>query len=146
MAGQDYVPLALPGCQFSCVAGGAITAGQLVSVTGGTLTPGTPGVLGGNPSSGTVNPTVAVTTTATDAQVGVAAQTVASGSPVSVYFGGIHVLATAGTITAGATVSAAASGGVAAVTDTAGTTEYASIIGHALSANADNLVVVKLFG
>lgn len=144
MAGQDFVPLALPGHQWSCVAGAAITAGQLVYVSAGTLTLGAPGLSGGAPNSATVNPTVTPTTAATAALCGVAAQTVASGSPVSVYFEGIFTLATAGTIAAGAMVAAAASGGVAAVTDTPGTTDYGQVIGSAMSANSNNLVVVKL--
>jgi len=146
MAGQDYVPLGLPGYQWSCVAGAAITAGQLVYVSAGSLTVGAPNTSGGTPNSGTVTPTVTPTSGATAALVGVAAQTVASGAPVSVYFGGIHVLATAGTISAGDSVVAAASGGVADLGSiTPGTTNFANVIGHAVSANASNLVAVKLY-
>jgi hypothetical protein len=141
MAGQDYVPLALPGHQFSCVAGAAITAGQLVSVSAGTLTAGAPGVSGGSANSGTVNPTVAPTTAATAEKVGVAANTVASGSPVSVYFEGIHVLAASGSISAGDPVQAAASGAVA---DASSNTTYSQIVGRALSASSGGLVAVKL--
>jgi predicted RecA/RadA family phage recombinase len=147
MAGQDFVPLALPGHQFSCVAAAAITAGQLVFISGGTLTPGQPGVSGGTPNSGNVTPTVSPTTAATSELVGVAANTVASGSPVSVYFNGIHVLGTASTISAGDPVVAAASGLVADLgATTAGTAVFSNVIGHAISANADNLVAVKLIG
>jgi hypothetical protein len=146
MAGQDYIPLGLPGHQWTCVAGAAITAGQLVYVSAGTLTPGTPGISGGTANSGTVNPTVVPTTGATAEQVGVAANTVASGSPVSVYFGGIHVLATAGTIAAGDPVTAAASGGVADLGTPATDVAPTQVIGHALSANNSNLVAVKLYG
>ncbi len=129
MAGQDYVPLATSGIQWSCVAGAAITAGQLVAITAGSL------------SGGGVNPTVAPTTAATSAEVGVAANTVASGQPVSVYFGGLHVLAASGAITAGDPVVAAASGAVA---DLGAGTTYDQVIGKAWSAASNNLVAVRL--
>lgn len=149
MAGQDYVPTFLPGCSVTCVAGAAITAGQLVSITAGTLTPGsvplgTPVVFSGTPNSATVAPTVSPTSAATDALCGVASNTVASGATLAVWFDGWHTLTTAGSITAGQPVSAAASGGVAGSTSTAGTTEYNAVIGHAASASAGGLVVVKL--
>jgi Uncharacterized conserved protein (DUF2190) len=149
MAGQDYVPLFLPGCSVTCVAGGAITAGQVVSITAGTLTPGTPPlftpvVTSGTPNSASVQPTVAATTEATDALCGVASNTVASGATLAVWFDGWHTLTTAGSVTAGQPVAAAASGGVAGVTATAGTTDYATVIGHAVSASLDGVVIVKL--
>lgn len=141
MAGQDYVPLYVGGNQASCVAGAAITAGQLVEITAGTLIAGSPGVAGGNPNSGSVTPTVAPTTAATASEVGVAANSAATGQPVSVYFGGIHVLAASGSITAGDPVEAAASGAVA---DASTNTAYSQIIGKAWSAASGGLVAVRL--
>ncbi|PIB80556.1 capsid cement protein [Mycobacterium celatum] len=129
MAGQDYVPLYTGGNQVSCVAGANITAGQLVAITGGTL------------SGGGVTPTVSPTSAATSAAVGVAAQTVASGQPVSVYFGGVHLLAASGAISAGDPVVAAANGGVA---DLGSGTTYDQVVGHAWSAPAGGQVVVRL--
>lgn len=128
MAGQDYVPAFLPGHEISCVAGAAITAGQLVYVSGNSWP----------------NPTVSPTSAATAAVCGVAANTVASGAPVDVYFKGVHGLTAAGTITAGDNVVAAASGQVADLGSiTPGTTNFANIIGSALnSATATNTVYV----
>jgi Uncharacterized conserved protein (DUF2190) len=151
MAGQDYVPLFLPGHSVTCVASGAITAGQVVSVTAGTLTPGTPPlftpvVTSGTPNSATVTPTVAATTAATAEQCGVASNTVASGATLAVWFDGWHTLATAGSISAGDPVTAAASGGVAdlGTVSSATVAELATVIGHAVSASADGVVIVKL--
>lgn len=129
MAGQDYVPIFDSGTTASCTAGAAITAGQLVYISGGTL------------SSGTVTPTVTPTTAATSAEVGVASQTVASGQPVTVYFGGVHLLTASGTINAGDPVVAAASGAVA---DLGAGTTYDQVVGHAWSASASNQVAVRL--
>lgn len=143
MAGQDYVPLGLPGDQWSCVAGAAITAGQLVYVSAGTLIAGAPGYVGGTPNSGNVNPTVTPTTAATAALVGVAANSAASGGWVSVYFRFAHVLTASGAIAAGAPVIAATGGAVA---DGTADATYSQIIGHALSAASNNLVAVKLRG
>jgi hypothetical protein len=129
MAGQDYVPLYIGGTQASCVAGAAITAGQLVVITGGTLV------------GGGVNPTVTPTTAATTAEVGVAAASAAAGAPVSVYFGGVHVLAVSGSINAGDPVVAAAGGQVA---DLGAGTTYDQVIGRAWSAASNGQVAVRL--
>ncbi|MDY0112700.1 MAG: DUF2190 family protein [Corynebacterium sp.] len=129
MAGQDYVPLATSGIQWSCIAGAAITAGQLVAITAGSLT------------GGGVNPTVEPTSAATAAAVGVAAISVASGQPVSVYFGGLHVLAASGSVTAGDPVVAAASGAVA---DLGAGTTYDQVVGRAWSASSGGYVAVRL--
>lgn len=151
MAGQDYVPTFLPGHSVTCVAGAAITAGQVVSVTAGTLTPGsvplgTPVVFSGTPNSATVQPTVNPTSAATAELVGVAANTVASGALLSVWFEGWHTLTTAGSITAGDLVTAAASGGVAdlGAVSSATAPTLATVIGKAASASAGGLVIVKL--
>ena len=95
MAGQDFVPLFLPGHAVTCLAGGAITAGQVVFVSAGTLTPGTPPlgtpvVSGGVPNSATVMPTVEATTGATAELCGVASNTVPTGGTLAVWFDGWH--------------------------------------------------------
>lgn len=129
MAGQDYVPLSFSGIQWSCVASGAITAGQLVAITAGTL------------SGGGVNPTVAATSAATASEVGVAATSAVDGAPVSVYFGGLHLLAASGAITAGDPVVAAASGAVA---DLGAGTAYDQVVGKAWCAASGGQVIVRL--
>lgn len=132
MAGQDYVPLYRSGVQVSCVAGANITAGQLVVITAGS-------VVGGG-----VNPTVSPTSAATSAQVGVAAQTVPSGAAVSVYFGGVHLLAASGSITAGDPVVAAAAGAVADLGTPATDVAATQVVGHAWSGVSNSQVVVRL--
>ncbi|SIC56312.1 Uncharacterised protein [Mycobacteroides abscessus subsp. abscessus] len=121
MAGSDYVPNFLPAFQVTCTAAAAITAGQLVYVSG--------------PYA--VTPTSA----ATAARCGVAAQTVPSGAPVDVYFAGIHTLTASGAITAGDPVVAAASGAVA---DLGAGTTYSQVIGNALTTAANGQVQVFL--
>ena len=120
MAGYDYVPLFLPGCEVSVTAGAAVTAGQVVVVS----------------EDNTVSPSSA----ASEALTGVAAQTVASGAPLSVWFSGVHVLAASGAIAAGGAVTATDSGAVAAYPTTGG--DPATIVGRALSAASNNQVTV----
>lgn len=122
MAGQDYVPLFLPGCEPTLTAGANISAGQLVAVS----------------ADWTVSPTSG----SSAVQHGVATRTVASGAQVAVWFKGIHPLATAATITAGQPVIAAASGGVAPYVK--GTNDASEIVGYALAASANNTVPVHL--
>ena len=129
MAGQDYVPLYDSGTTASCVAGAAITAGQLVAITAGAI------------SGGGVTPTVSPTSGATASEVGVAAQTVASGAPLTVYFGGVHLLAASGAISAGDPVISAAAGAVA---DLGAGTTYSQVVGRAWSAASNSQVVVRL--
>lgn len=147
MTGQDYVP-AYPHLttKLPCVAGAAITAGQLVEVSAGTLTlGGADNQFESSPlTSGFASVTVIPTTAATPLKVGVAAQTVPSGSPLTVYFGGVHVLGTAGSVTAGDQVTAAASGGVADIGTPTTVAQVMESIGWALSANASNFVEVLL--
>ena len=146
MAGQDFVPLFFPGKSVTCMAGAAISAGQVVSITGGTLTPGSPGLSGGTVNSGTVTPTVAPTTAPTSAKCGVASNTVPAGAVLAIWFDGWHPLTTAGSISAGDLVTAAASGGVAdlGAIGSATVAELATVIGHAVSANASGIVLVAL--
>lgn len=121
MAGSDYVPNFLPAFQITCTAAAAITQGQLVYVSG--------------------NYAVTPTSAATSARCGVAAQTVPSGSPVDVYFVGVHTLTASGAITAGDPVVAAASGAVA---DLGAGTNYSQVIGNALTTAANGQVQVFL--
>lgn len=128
MAGQDYVPTFLPAFQLSCLAGAAITAGQVVFVSGNTFPV----------------PTVSPTTAATAQQCGVAANTVASGSPVDVYFVGVHNLAASGAIVAGDPVTSAAGGAVADLGTPASDSAATTVIGHALNTASGGFVQVFL--
>lgn len=121
MAGSDYVPLFLDGGEPTFTAGAAITAGQLVYISG--------------------NNTVSPTTAATSAWIGVAAQTVPVGAPVPVYTEGIHTLAASGAIAAGAVVIPAADGAVATI---GSDTTYTDAVGVALAPAANGQVPVKL--
>lgn len=117
----DYAPLHKPGEAFTRTTSGAVTAGQVVIVSG--------------------VDTVAPSAGASAAALGVAAFDAASGADVTVLTGGVHILAASGAITAGDLVTSAASGAVAAFS---GTT-YSTIIGIALNTAASSLVTVKLF-
>ncbi|MBO0844577.1 MAG: DUF2190 family protein [Nocardioides sp.] len=100
-----------PGSMLSGVTASAtITAGQLLVVSG--------------------NGTVAPSTTNSTSFVGTAANSAASGAPVSVWIGGVQRLTASGTVTAGQTVQAAASG--AAATHTDGTLD-AAVVGVAIT-------------
>lgn len=117
----EYLPLFAPGKAITRSASAAITAGQLVIVTG----------------SGTVGPASA----ATHLWAGVAAFDAASGDNVTVYTGGVQRIVATGTVTAGQLVEAAAGGTVA--THTNGTADY-NVVGLALTtATAGNAVEVQ---
>jgi hypothetical protein len=120
----EYLPLHEEGESFTRSSSAAITAGQLVSVSG----------------SGTVAPSGAG-----DANwLGVAAFDAAgSGVDITVYTEGVQrIVAGTGGVTAGQLVQAGASGTV--VTHTNGTNDY-NVVGIALTtATATNLVEVKL--
>jgi hypothetical protein len=118
---MSYAPNYFPAERLSFTAGAAITEGQLVYLS----------------AANTVSPTSA----ATIAWIGVAAQTVASGAQVTVYCEGVHTVAASGAIAAGANVVPAAAGAVA---DLAAGTNYAQVVGVALSAAANNLVTVLI--
>lgn len=119
----DYLPLHKPGEAITRTTSGAVTAGQLVSVSG----------------SGTV----AASAAADVAWLGVAGFTAASGAPVTVYCGGTQrLVAGTGGVTAGTHVHAGAAGTV--VTHTDGTNDY-EIVGIALTtATATNLVEIQM--
>lgn len=118
-----YSPVWFPGDTFSSVTSATTTAGQLVYVSG--------------------DNTVAPTTAATAAWIGVAAQDAASGAGVTVYTEGVHELAASGAITAGDLVIPAAAGAVATIGSATATTD-SQIVGVALAAAASSKVTVLL--
>jgi hypothetical protein len=118
----EYLPLHTPGQAITVSASAAITAGQLVSVSG----------------SGTVAPSGAAT------WLGVAGfDAAASGVNVTVFCGGTQrIVAGTGGVTAGQLVHAGAAGTV--VTHTNGTNDY-EVVGIAITtATATNLVTVQM--
>jgi predicted RecA/RadA family phage recombinase len=119
----EYLPLHKPGQAITRTASAAITAGQLVTVSG----------------VGTVAPSAA----ADVPWLGVAAFDAASGAQVTVFCGGTQrLVAGTGGITAGQLVHAGATGTV--ITHTNGTTDYL-VVGVALTtATATNLVEVQM--
>ena len=94
-------------------------------------------------SCSTSQATVAPTTAATSAWVGVAAADAASGDRVTYYTEGVHDLASSGTINAGDLVIPAASGAVAAI-GTVTTANSVQVVGVAKSAAASGKVRVLL--
>lgn len=114
----EYQPLHNPGKAFTRQASAAITGGQLVVVSG----------------SGTVAPSTA----ASAAWLGVAGFDGATGAQVTVFSEGVQRLTASGAITAGATVEAAAAGKVA--THTNGTNDI-NVVGVALTTAADGALV-----
>ena len=125
----DYIPVYTPGEAFGMTASATITGGQQVEVTG----------------SGTVGPAAADSTKV----IGVAAFDAANGARVTVWSSNLVHEVTNGsgsTITAGALLAAAASGGVkalAAVTTPtpADVTNSRGCIGVALTTAADGAKV-----
>lgn len=119
MAG--YAPLFKPGEEFTQTASAAITAGQALVVSG--------------------QETVAPSSAANAAYVGVAAHDAASGEKVAIIGPAVHEFTSTGTINDGDLIMTAASGAVAAFS---GTT-YTQAIGVALADAASNKVVAKTF-
>lgn len=117
----DYTPIHRPGDAITRITSAAVTGGQLLIVSG--------------------NDTVAASSTATHAWLGVAGFDAGSGEAVTVLSGGVHELAASGAIAAGARVIPAASGAVA---DIGAVTDYSQVVGIALSAAAGGKVRVKL--
>lgn len=117
----EYIPLFDDGDEITRTTSGVVTAGQALIVSG--------------------DDTVAASTAASAAFLGIAAFDAASGADVTVHLGKIHELASTGAIAAGDPVTTATAGTVAAFS---GTT-YSTIIGKALKAAAANKVVVRLF-
>jgi predicted RecA/RadA family phage recombinase len=117
----DYEPVYKPGAAFSRTTSADTAAGQLVAVSG----------------VGTVAPTSGVNI----AVLGVAAFAALSGQDVTVLCGGVHILPSPGTVTAGDLVTSSTGGGVATYSGTTAS----QIIGVALDTTANALVTVKLF-
>lgn len=118
---SDYSPVFFPADKITRVTSASVTAGQLLYVSG--------------------DDTVAPTSAATAAWLGVAAFDAASGDEVVVICEGVHELAASGAIAAGANVVPAAAGAVA---DIGAGTAYNEVVGVALSAAANSKVVVQL--
>jgi hypothetical protein len=117
----EYIPLFDDGDEITRTASAAITGGQALVVSG--------------------DDTVAPSSAASAAFLGIAAFDAASGADVTVHIGKVHLLTSTGAINAGDPVTCAAAGAIAAFS---GTT-YSTIIGKALKAAAANQVVVRLF-
>lgn len=118
-----YAPVFFPADEFSRTTSAAVTAGQLLYVSG--------------------DDTVAPTTAATSAWVGVAAFDAASGADVTVLCEGVHEFAASGSIAAGDLVIPAAAGAVA-TQGTASAANDVQIVGVALAAAASSKVRVKI--
>ena len=118
----EYTPRYMPGAAQTWTTSASVSAGNLLVISG----------------SGTV----AASSTATESFIGVAGVDAASGAQVTVYTGGIQKLIASGSITAGNTVEAAASGAVAAHTN--GTND-GRIVGVAVTtATNGNVVYVQM--
>lgn len=114
----DYLPLFKPGQDITSTTSAAVTGGQLLVVSG----------------SGTVAPSTA----ATGAWVGVAAFDAASGARVALHKGGVQRLTATGAIAAGDRVIPAAGGTVATL---GAGTDYSQVVGIALTSAAGGAAV-----
>lgn len=119
----EYTP-AVPFGPFTSTTSGTVTAGQCLVASG--------------------DNTVAASSAASVAFVGVAAFDAASGDRVTVLRGGVHILGSTGTINAGELVTTAAAG-VVATQAAVSTTNDVQVIGVALSAAASSKCRVLLF-
>lgn len=125
----QHAPL-FPDGPITCVAGAAIAAGQLVYV---------------NDTGREVSPTAGISS----AWLGVAATDAAEGDKVTVHRGGVQRITASGAISAGALVTSAADGKVAALaavtTPTANdVTHTRAIVGIALTTGTDVPVEIAL--
>lgn len=125
----QYVPL-FPDTAITCVAGAAITAGQLVYV---------------NDDNREVSPTSGITA----AWLGVAATDAAEGDSLTVFRGGVQRIVASGAISAGALVTSAADGEVAALAAVTTPTDddvthTRAIVGIALTTGTDVAVEIAL--
>jgi hypothetical protein len=119
---SDYAPIFNEADSFTMPVSAAVTAGQLLYISG--------------------NNTVAATSAATSAWIGVAAFDQATiGGLVTVLTGGVQELAASGAITAGARVLSAAAGAVA---DIASGTDYSQVVGIAITTASGGKVQVRL--
>ncbi|WP_063039713.1 capsid cement protein [Nocardia pseudovaccinii] len=117
---SDYLPLYHPADKVPCTTSAAVTAGQVLVVSG--------------------DDTVAPSSAAAIA-FGVAAYDAASGAQTMAYRNGIHVLTASGTINANDAVIPAAAGAVAAI---GSETNYNRTVGVALAAASGGKVKVAL--
>lgn len=113
----NYLPVLKPAETMTSTTSAAVTGGQVLVVSG----------------SGTVAPSSA----ATHAVVGVAAFDAASGAQVTVHKGGVQRVTASGAITAGDRVMAAAGGAVATLSGT----DYSQVVGIALTTAANGAAV-----
>lgn len=120
----DYSPIFFCGDTFTRVTSAAVTAGQVLVVSG--------------------DDTVAPSSGASAAFLGIAAFDAASGAEVTVINEGVHELTSSGSISAGDLVIPAASGAVA-TQGSATAANAVQVLGVALKAAANNKVTVKLF-
>lgn len=116
----EYLPKFKPGQAITYKASAAITAGQVVAVTG----------------DGTVGPAGATSS----AWVGVAAFDAAVGDNVTFYSGGVQRPTASGAVSVGAAVATAAGGKVA----TSATPTSAQFVGVALTAATDDGDVIDV--
>ena len=119
----EYTP-AVPLGPFTSTTSAAVTAGNCLVVSG--------------------DNTVAKSSAASVAFVGIAAFDAGSGDKITVLRGGVHILAATGAIAAGELVTTATAGSVA-TQGAVSTTNDVQVIGVALSAAASSLVKVLLF-
>jgi ribosomal protein L7/L12 len=120
---SDYAPIYFPADRLPRTTSATVTKGQLLYVSG--------------------VDTVAPTSAATGAWIGVAAHDAASGAQVVVYTEGVHEVAASGSITAGDNVVAGGAGAVA----TQGTPSAANdvqVVGVALNTAASSKVTVLI--
>lgn len=119
----DNAPLYFPSDRLPLTASADITGGQVVYVSGAN--------------------TVAPTSTATSAWIGVAGHDALNGKQVVVYTSGVHQVPASGAIAAGALVIPAAAGAVADQSTPSAANDV-QVVGIALSAAASSKVVIKL--
>ncbi|MEV6258074.1 capsid cement protein [Nocardia sp. NPDC051911] len=117
----DYLPLYFPGEKVPCTTSAAVTAGQMLVVSG--------------------NNTVAASSGAAIGYGVAAYDDPVGGAQIMAYRDGIHVLAASGTINPGDAVIPAAGGAVAAI---GSDTNYAHVVGQALAAASSGKVTVAL--
>lgn len=117
----DYLPIRIPGQALVATASAAITAGQIVEVSG--------------------NDTVAPAGAASAKWLGVAAFDAKAGDRVTVHAGGTQAPIAAGSVTAGALVAVAADGKVATATEAVEDTPADPVVGVALTSAADGAEV-----
>jgi predicted RecA/RadA family phage recombinase len=114
----EYLPVFKPGQDITSTTSAAVVGGRLLVVSG--------------------NGTVAESSAATGAWVGVAAYDAASGARVAIHKGGVQRLTASGAITAGDRVIPAANGRVATLGAGA---DYSQVVGIALTTAADGAAV-----